>query len=94
MRLLIAPLVCKLLVFMIEPDLLELLLFNIGRWVVLEVIATTLELVHGCEFRLLISIRVEGLEGGLVGRALGLLEVSSRICEPHTLTAKLRRRCR
>ena len=94
MRLLIAPLVCKLLVFMIEPDLLELLLFNIGRWVVLEVIATALKLVHCCEFRLLISIRVEGLEGGLVGRALCLLEVTSRIREPHTLTSKLRRRCR
>ena len=57
-----------------EPDLFELLFFNICGRIISEVVTSALELVRCREFGLLLAIRVECLEGWLVRGALRLLE--------------------
>ena len=76
-RLLISPLVRQLLVLVGEPDLLQLLLFDVSGRIILEVVATTFELIDCGELGFLIAVSEECFVGGLVGRALRLLELPS-----------------
>ena len=72
LRLLITPLVSQLLIFVGEPHLLQLLLLDIRRRVVMEVVAAALKLVLRRELHLLLIIGVEGLVGWLESGALRL----------------------
>ena len=60
------PLILKLLVLVLPPELLEFLLAEVVRRVIGEVVRHTLELVRGCVLDLLLCIGVECLEGWLV----------------------------
>ena len=90
-RLLISSLVRQLLVLVGEPDLLQLLLLQIRSRVVLEVVASALELVYCRELCLLVVIGVESAIGRLVSGALSLLERAGRVREAHARAADLGR---
>ena len=62
-----------------EPDLFELLFFNICGRIISEVVTSALELVRCRELGLLLAIRVECLEGWLVRGALRLGERPGRV---------------
>ena len=74
-RLLISPLVRQLLVLVGEPDLLQLLLFDVSGRIILIVVAASFKLIDRGELRLLVAVSEERFVRGLVCRALRLLEL-------------------
>ena len=87
------PLVRQLLVFMGEPDLFELLFFDICGRIVGKIVASALKLVSCREFGLYFAIGVERLEGWLVSGAFCLSERASGVRKLYR-AAHFRRSCR
>lgn len=78
-RFFIASLVSQLLIFMFPPNLLELLLFQIVRRVIHEVIRAPFKLVDCSVSHFLLAIRVELFEGRLEGGSFSLGKLISHL---------------
>ena len=77
---LISALVSDLFILALEPNFLDILLFHIISWVIVEVIRATLEPILILEHYLLIIVCEEAVERKTVSRSLLLLKLRLGLC--------------